>query len=173
MLNPKLQEALNKQINAELYSAYLYASMSAYFESLNLKGMAHWMRIQVQEELAHVVRFYNFVNERHGRVLLAQIAAPKTEWKSVLEAFEDSYKHECLVTGLINELVNLAIAEKDHAANAFLQWFVNEQVEEEASVVAIVDKLKLVGDHGVALFMIDNELAARVMSPTAMPATPV
>ena len=170
MLNPKLQEALNKQINAELYSAYLYASMSAHFESKNLKGLAHWMRIQVQEELAHVVRFYNFVNERGGRVLLTQIAAPKTEWKSVLEAFEDSYKHECMVSGLIGELVNLAIAEKDHAANAFLQWFVNEQVEEEASALAIVDKLKLVGDHGVALFMIDNELAARTLSPTAMPA---
>ena len=168
MLNPKIQDAFNKQLNAELFSAYLYASMSAYFEAENFKGMAGWMRVQVQEEVLHATRFYDFINERDGRVILTQIGAPKTEWDSPLDVFEDAYRHECKVSSMINELETLALGEKDHAAATFLQWFVNEQVEEEASVQAVVDKLKLVGDHGVGLFMIDNELGQR--GPSAAPA---
>ncbi len=171
MLNPKTQDALNEQINAELYSAYLYLSMSAYFESENLKGMAHWMRIQGQEELGHVMRFFDFINERDGRVLLTQIESPKTEWTSPLDAFEDAYRHECKISGLINGLVDLALAERDHAANSFLQWFVTEQIEEESAAQEIVGKLKLAGDNGAILFMVDAELAQRPVPPVTA-ATP-
>jgi len=165
MLKKAIQDAFNKQLNAELFSSYLYVSMSAYLESANLKGMANWMRTQAQEEMQHAMKFYDFVNGRSGRVLLTQIEGPKTEWDSPLAVFEDTYKHECKVTGLINELVDLAIKEKDHAANAFLQWFVTEQVEEEASALEIAEKLKLVGDRGGALFMLDKELGQRTAAP--------
>ena len=161
MLKPKIQDAFNKQLNAELFSSYLYLSMAAYFESQNLKGMAHWMRMQAQEENMHAMKFLDFINECGGRVLLSQVDGPKTEWGSPLEAFEDAYRHESKVTGLINALVDLSLGEKDHAANAFLQWFVTEQVEEEAAAQEIRDKLKLVSDNPVALFMIDQELGRR------------
>ncbi len=167
MLDEKIQDALNRQLNAELFSSYLYVSMSAYFESINLKGMANWMRIQAQEEIQHALKFYNFINERGGRVLLTQIEGPKTEWDSPLTVFEDTCEHEAKVTGLINDLVDLAIKEKDHAANAFLQWFVTEQVEEEAIPREIADKLKLAGDNTSVLFMIDQELGQRALTPTA------
>ena len=166
MSNPKIQDALNKQLNAELYSSYLYLSMAAYLESQNLKGMAHWMRIQAQEENLHAMKFFDFINERGGKVVLTQIDAPKTEWSSPLDVFEDTCKHESKVTGLINELVDLSLSEKDHAANAFLQWFVTEQVEEEASVQEIAGKLKLVGDRGGMLFMLDRELGQRTPPAT-------
>jgi len=162
MLNEKIQDAFNKQLNMELYSGYIYLSMSAHFGSQNLGGMANWMRIQAHEELMHAMRFYNFINERGGRVILAQVDEPKTDWNSALDAFEDALKHEQLVTSLIHGLVDLAVSEKDHAANNFLQWFVEEQVEEENSVQTVVDKLRLVGDNGVALFMLDGELGRRV-----------
>lgn len=162
MLNAKIQDALNRQLNAELFSSYLYLSMAAWFEDKSFPGMANWMRLQAQEEHMHGMKFYDFINERSGRVTLAAIDAPKTEWNSPLEAFEEAYVHEQKVTGLINHLVNLAIAEKDHAAASFLQWFVNEQVEEEATVVRIIDQLRLVGDNGVALYMIDQQLGQRV-----------
>ncbi len=161
MLNQKTQEAFNKQINAELYSAYLYLSMSAYFESKGFAGMAGWMRAQAQEEVVHAMKFYDHVHERGGVVILTEIEAPKTEWSSPLNAFEEAYNHERKVTGLIHGLVDMAISEKDHAANAFLQWFVEEQVEEEASVLAIVDKLKLAGEHSSVLLMLDRELGQR------------
>ena len=148
MLNPKIQDAFNDHLNEEFFSAYLYLSMASYLESKNLSGMAQWMRLQFQEELNHGSKFIDFVNERGGRVLLQAIKAPKTEWESPLNAFEEAYQHECVISGMINRLVDLSIAESDHAANSFLQWFVNEQVEEEASVEAIVEKLKLVGDNG-------------------------
>ena len=169
MSNPKIQDALNKQLNAELHSSYLYLSMAAYLESQNLKGMAHWMRIQAQEENLHAMKFFDFINERGGKVVLTQIDAPKTEWSSPLDVFEDTCKHESKVTGLINELVDLSLSEKDHAANAFLQWFVTEQVEEEASAQEIAGKLKLVGDRGGMQFMIDRELSQR--TPPAVAAT--
>jgi ferritin len=133
MVKKKIEAALNKQLNAELYSSYLYLSMSAYFQSINLPGFANWMRVQTQEELVHAMKFYDFINERGGRVMLQKIDSPPTKWASPLNVFESAYKHEQKVTGLINDLVNLAVGEKDHATNIFLQWFVTEQVEEEAS----------------------------------------
>jgi ferritin len=161
MLNEKIQDAFNKQLNAELFSSYLYVSMAAYCESQNLKGMAHWMRLQAQEENMHAMKFFDFINERGGKVVLTQIDAPKVEWSSPLEVFEDTCEHERKVTALIHNLVDLALSEKDHAAYAFLQWFVTEQVEEEASAQEIAGKLKLVGDRAGMLFMLDRELAQR------------
>ncbi len=161
MLNKKIERALNEQLNAELYSAYLYLSMAAWFESQNLPGMAAWMRIQHREETVHGLKFFKFVAERRGRVALKAIDGPGTEWKSPLAAFEAAMKHEQYITGRIGELVNLALAEKDHASNAFLQWFVNEQVEEEASVDSIVQKLKMADKSAGALLMLDHELGKR------------
>jgi len=161
MLSEKMQAAMNKQINAEMHSAYIYLSMSAYFEAGNLSGFANWMRMQAQEEMVHAMKFYDFINERMGRVKLEPIAAVPVEWDSPLAVFENAFQHEQKVTGLINDLVNLAIEEKDHAANSFLQWFVDEQVEEEASADAIVQQLKLVGGSGQALFLLDREMGQR------------
>jgi ferritin len=165
MLKSSVEEALNSQLNFEMTSAYLYMAMAAYFESQNLAGMSHWMTIQLQEELQHSNKFYHFINERDGRVDLRDIKILKKDWNSPLDAFEDSLEHEQKVTARINNLVDIALKESDHATNAFLQWFVSEQVEEEASVKQIVDKLKFVKDNPVALFMIDQELAARVLGP--------
>jgi ferritin len=167
MINKKIQNAFNQQINAELFSEYLYLAMAAHFESESLKGMANWMRIQAGEERAHAMKFYQYILDRSGKVVLAQIEAPKTNWSSPLEVFEGAYAHEVKVTGLINDLVNLASEEKDHAARQFLEWFVNEQVEEEANASTIVDRLKLVGDNGVAIYMIDQELSQRQPTPAA------
>jgi ferritin len=168
MISGKIQDAFNNQINAETYSAYLYLSMAAYFESVNLKGAANWMRCQVQEELVHAMKFYNFIHERNGTVELTAIDGPPTRWDSPLHAFQEANSHEQKVTALINNLVDLAIEERDHAANAFLQWFVTEQVEEESSTDAVVQRLKLAGKEGSGLFMVDQELATRVFT---MPAT--
>jgi len=167
MIGKKLQKAINEQTNAELYSSYLYLSMSAYFQSINMAGFANWMRIQAQEELVHVMKFYDYLAERGGRIELAPVDGPPMEWKSPLAAFEHVYEHEQMVTGRINDLVDLAIKERDHAANSFLQWFVTEQVEEEASADAVVQKLKLVGKDGGGLFMLDQELGNRVFTPPA------
>lgn len=164
MLSKKMQEALNRQMNAELYSSYLYLSMSAYFESTGLGGFANWMRAQAQEELMHAMKFYDYVNERGGRVIVGAIEAPPSEWDGPLAVFEATYEHEQKVTSLINDLVNLAIEEKDHATNGFLQWFVTEQVEEEASHREIVNKLKLMGDARGGLFVLDRELGMRVFT---------
>ena len=161
MINQKLQDAFNKQINAELFSSYLYLSMAAYFESQDLKGMAQWMRIQAGEENQHAMRIFDFINDRSGRVALSQVEAPKTEWKSPLEAFEDAYKHELKITGLINELFNLVAVERDSAGHDFLEWFAREQVEEEAAAQLIVAQLKRVGDSGLGLHMIDQQLGGR------------
>ena len=165
MLSKKMANALNGQLNAELYSAYLYLSMEAYFQAANLPGFANWMRVQVQEEQFHAMKFYDFINERGGRVILAQIQAPSNEWDSPLAAFEAVLAHEQKVTGLINDLVDLAIQEKDHAANSFLQWFVDEQVEEEDNAGTIVGQLKLIKDSPQALFLMDKELSQRVFTP--------
>lgn len=165
MINKKMQDALNDQINAELYSAYLYLSMEAYFVSVNLPGFANWMRAQTQEELMHAMKIYDFVNEQGGRVILKEIVQPQTKWKSPLAAFEAVYKHEQKVTGLINNLVNLAISEKDHTTNSFLQWFVNEQVEEEASANDVLQKLKMTDEAPDGCFLIDRELGQRVFTP--------
>jgi len=167
MIKEKMQEALNQQLNAELYSSYLYLSMAAYFESINLKGFASWMRVQTQEELVHAMKFYDFIIERGGKVLLSSIEGPPTEWVSPLAIFEHAYEHEQKVTGLINKLVDLSAAEQDHATSNFLQWFVAEQVEEEASADEVVQKIKLMGDASGGLFMLDRELAQRVFTPPA------
>jgi ferritin len=165
MISEKMQKALNDQITAEFYSAYLYLSMAAYFESLNFAGFANWMRVQTQEELAHGMLIYNHMNARGGRVKLAEIESPPVEWKSPQNVFEEAYAHEQKVTGRINALLDLAIEERDHATNAFLQWFVTEQVEEELNANTIANQLKIAGNSPNALFMIDRELAARVFTP--------
>jgi ferritin len=161
MLSKKIENAINKQINAELWSAYLYLSMSAHFESINLGGFANWMRVQAQEELGHAMKFYHHVIERRGRVTVTAIATPSISWKSPLNAFEDAFKHEQKVTGMINYLVNMAAGEKDHATANMLQWFIDEQVEEESSTDAIVQKLKMIGTNTGGLYMLDRELAQR------------
>lgn len=167
MISKKMQDALNGQLNAELYSSYLYLSMGAYFESTNLKGFANWMRVQAQEELMHAMKFYDYVNERGGIVTLGKIEGPPAGWKSPLDVFTYTYKHEQKVTKLINDLVSLAISENDYATNSFLQWFIDEQVEEESSASDIVQKLKIIGDDGGSLYMMDQELSKRVFVPPA------
>jgi ferritin len=167
MISKNMEKALNEQINAEMYSAYLYLSMESYFMSLNLNGFANWKRVQVQEELTHAMKIYDFVNERSGKVVLKSIAAPQAEWKSLLAVFEATYKHEQKVTGLINELVNLAVKEKDHATNVFLQWFVSEQVEEESSAQKIAQQLKMLEKTPAGILMLDRELGQRVFKSSA------
>lgn len=161
MISKKMEKALNAQINLEMYSSYIYLAMAADFEAKNLNGAATWMHKQAGEEWEHAMRIFKFINERGGRVTLQKIDVPPSDWDTPLGAFEDAYKHEQLVTKKISELVNQAQVEKDHATVSMLQWFVNEQVEEESSVSAIVEKLKLVGDQGGGLFMIDRELGMR------------
>ncbi len=159
--------AINKQLNAELYSAYLYLSMGAYFESIDLSGFANWMRVQAQEELSHAMKFYDHLVQRGARVTLGVIEAPPTEWDSPLAVFDHVYKHEQMVTGLINKLVDLAISLSDHATHNFLQWYVAEQVEEEESASGVLQKVKLAGDDSSGLLMLDQELARRVFNPPA------
>jgi ferritin len=161
MIGKKMLDALNEQINAELYSAYLYQAMAAHFAAGNLKGFAHWMDLQAKEEQGHARKMYEFLLDRGGRVTLKAIAAPPAEWKSPLQIFEESYAHEQKVTGLIHKLVDLARAENDHAAEVFLAWFVSEQVEEEANASEIVEKLKMVKDHTQGLLMVDAQLGQR------------
>ena len=161
MLSDKMQAALNKQLNAELYSGYLYLSMNAYFKGLNLDGFANWMHYQALEELTHGMKFYDFINQRGGQVILDQIEAPPTSWNSPLAVFEATLEHEQKVTGLINDLMEVALSERDHATQIFLQWFVSEQVEEEESVGGVLEQLKLMGAAEGGLFMIDRELAKR------------
>ena len=165
MLSPKMQEALNAQINAEYYSSYLYLSMAAYCEHASFKGFANWFNIQSQEEMIHVTKFFNYVNDRRGRVELRPIEGPPTDWESPLAAFEAAAKHEQHVTGLINKLSSLAVSENDHASHALLEWFVNEQVEDESTVDQIVAQLRLAAGTPAALFMLDRELAQRVLAP--------
>ena len=168
MLTTRMTKALNEQINAEMFSAYLYLAMSACFSEMNYAGFAQWMKVQAMEEMSHAMKIYDYIIERGGRIELMTIEEPAKSWESPLAAFEAAYKHEQYVTGRINDLMDIAIEEKDHATNIFLQWFVSEQVEEEASADEIVQKLKLVGDHGNAIFMVDRELGSRTF---AMPTT--
>lgn len=171
MLTPRMEQALNEQVNAELYSSYLYLAMAAYFSEHNLEGFTHWMNMQSQEELTHAMKFYAFINERGGRNILKTIEAPPASWDSPTAVFEAVLEHEQKVTSLINALVDLALSEKDHATNIFLQWFVTEQVEEEASVNAVLQKLKLLGGDSGGMFMVDRELANRTAAcPCAQPA---
>jgi len=165
MLNDKMVEALNKQLNKEMYSAYLYMSMSAYSTYIGLKGFANWFMVQYQEEMVHAMKIYDYINDQCGQVKLMAIEQPLTEFESPLDMFEKTLEHEKFITRSINELVDLAIAEKDHATNIFLQWFVTEQIEEEGNDNEIISKLKLVGEDGNGLLMLDKELAARVFTP--------
>lgn len=162
MLNNKVTEALNSQINKEIYSAYLYLAMSAYSESKGLKGFANWLYVQYQEETTHAMKIYNYILEQGDMVELRAVEKPPKEFGTPLEMFEQVLAHEQMVTRSINELVDLAIKEKDHATQIMLQWFVTEQIEEEANDNEIIDQLKLAGKEGGALFMIDKELATRV-----------
>lgn len=161
MLSKKLQSALNDQINAELFSAYLYLSMSSWFKAQNLEGFASWLQVQAQEEVSHAMKIYGYLHNKGSDVELKQIEAPKKSWKSPLAAFEDTYKHEVYISGRINDLVDLAVADKDHATTVLLHWFVGEQVQEEASALAVVEKLKLVSTHPGGIYMLDREMASR------------
>ena len=161
MISEKMNAAFNKQIKDEMYSSNLYLSMVAYFEEVGLKGFANWMRIQVQEENAHAMGLFDYLIERDGRVIVEAIDKPEFEWDSPLACIEAVYKHEQLVTSLINSLVDVAEQEKDRAAISFLQWYIKEQVEEEANCSEICAKLKLIGDDKHALLLIDQELGAR------------
>lgn len=165
MVSKKMQDALNGQMNAELYSAYLYLAMAAYYEDTDLPGFANWMRVQAQEEMTHAMKFYDYLVQRGARVVLDTIEKPPFEWESPLNVSEHVLEHEKKVTGLINDLVNLALEEKDHATNNFLQWYVAEQVEEEESVGAVLQKVKLAADSSSGLLMVDSELAQRVFNP--------
>jgi ferritin len=167
MISQKMVDALNVQINKELFSSYLYLSMSSYAAHTGLPGVANWFYIQAQEELAHVERFHGYINRQGQRVILDAIEKPESEFASALAMFEAALTHEQYVTGRVNDLVNLAVEERDHASQIFLQWFVTEQVEEEENASDIIAKLKLAGDQGGGLFMIDKELAARVFVPPA------
>jgi len=161
MIGKPMQDAMNEQINKELFSAYLYLSMAAYFEDKNLPGFAHWMRLQANEEREHAMKFYDFVLERGGKVTLKAIDAPKTEWTSSLEVAEEVAAHEAKVTASIYALYELALKEKDYPAQVMLQWFVSEQVEEEKNAAEIVANLKLIEEHGTAVLMLDHRLAKR------------
>ncbi len=161
MLSSKMQEALNEQVNAEMYSAYIYLSMGAWFEEQNLSGFANWMKVQAQEEMAHAMKIYGFIFERGGKVAFKAIDAPPAEWDSPTAVFQHVLEHEQKVTGLINNLVDLAEQENDRATCSFLQWFVDEQVEEEASADQVVKQLEMVGDSPGPMFMLNNLLGQR------------
>jgi ferritin len=166
MLTKKMETELNKQLNAEYWSAYLYLSMSAYCAEIGLAGAANWMRIQYQEEISHALKFFDYIIARGGVVELMPIAEVPRKWDNIITIFEETLKHEQKVTALINNLMDVAIDERDHAAKSFLQWYVDEQVEEEDNVRTILDQLKLVGGAGNGLFMIDKDLSQRVFVDT-------
>ena len=161
MINKPMQDAMNDQINKELYSSYLYLSMAAYLEDRNLPGFAHWMRVQEAEERGHAMKLYDFMVERGGRVMLNAIDAPKAEWNSTLELAEEVAAHEAKITASINALYELALKEKDYPTQIMLQWFITEQVEEEKKAAEIVANLKLIEDRGTAVLMLDHRLAKR------------
>ena len=165
MISQKMQDAINQMINKEIYSEYLYLSMAAYLDSLGLAGMANFMKVQVQEERFHAMKFYDFVNERGGRIILSEIEAHTVDFNSVMELFEAALKHEEFVTKSINELMDIALEENDHAAKSFLFWYVDEQVEEEASMDKIVNQLRMIDGKGHGMLMLDRELAQRTFNP--------
>jgi len=171
-LDQVLEVELNKQINEELASSYLYLSMAAYFEAANLPGLANWMRVQTQEETLHAMMFFDYVNRRNGRVLLAKLDAPQVEWKSPLDAFTAAYEHEKHISARIRMLVTQARKLSDASTDNFLQWFVAEQVEEEDSTYKIVQQLKLIGDDRAGLYLLDRELAKRVPEQNPAPVGP-
>jgi ferritin len=167
MLSQKLQDALNVQINKELQSEYIYLSMEAYMLENDLDGIANFFHVQTQEEHFHAMKLYNFVIDRGGKVVLKKLDAPPVEFKSVIDVYEQTLAHEQFISKSINDLMDIAITEGDHAVISFLKWYVDEQVEEEANVTKILSKLKLIGGEGHGMLMIDSELALRVFTPPA------
>ncbi len=161
MVSQKIVDALNLQVNKELFSSYLYLSMSSYFDGKNLSGMTQWMKLQSQEEYEHAMKFYDFILRLGGKVKLSAIEEPQTDWDSPLKVFEDSLHHEQYISKSIHQLMDLAIEESHHPTKSFLQWFVDEQVEEEDSVQQVVENFKMIGEDKGALFMLDRELGVR------------
>lgn len=167
MLSEKIINALNGQLNKELYSAYLYLSMSAHSTFIGLKGFANWFMVQYQEEMVHAMKIYTYINDQGAKVKLKSIEEPPSDFESPLDMFEKTLEHEKFITKSINELADLVLGEKDHATYMFLQWFINEQIEEESNDVDIINKLRLIGNDGNGLLMLDKELALRVFVPPA------
>jgi ferritin len=165
MISKKMAKAINKQINAELYSSYLYFAMSSQAAVIGLKGLANWMYVQTKEEMTHALKFCNYLSDQGEQALMEAIGQPPTSFKSPLHMFEETLKHEKIVTSRINELANLAAEEKDHATAALLQWYITEQVEEEKNATEIIALLKMAGDNKGALIMLDKDLAARTFVP--------
>ncbi len=161
MITQRMQDALNGQLNLEFDGAYSYLSMSAHFHTLNLNGFANWMRVQAREELRHAMKFDDFIVDRDGEVDLQEVKAPPKKWETALDVFEDAFRQEQNVSAEIHGLVDLSLEHRDHATNTFLQWFVSEQVEEEAIISELVDTLKLVGSDGNGLFLLDRDLSQR------------
>ncbi len=176
MISEKMQNAISEQIGFEFYSAHLYLAMANRFEKLNYKGLAHWMRVQFNEEMYHAMKFFDYVNDRDGTVTLAAIPGVEAPWNTPLEVFEATYKHEQEVTARICNLVDIALSEKDYVTHNMLNWFVSEQVEEEANARDIVDRIRRVENVPDAMYRLDTELGARVLAPyvnlvnTAIPA---
>lgn len=165
MLTKKLQDALNEQINIEFFAEYFYLSMSAYLESIEMEGFANYFNVQAQEEHFHAMKMFNFVHDKGGRVILKSLKEPKSEFTSVINVIEESLKHEKYVTKCINELMDVAIKENDHSVRSFLQWYVDEQVEEEATISKLLAKLKLINGEGFGILTLDNQLGMRKYTP--------
>lgn len=162
MFNKRIEKMINDQINAELYSSYLYLAMSAYCSELGLAGFANWLKIQAQEEMCHADFMFNYLIERNARVTLDAIQKPPVDWNNIIEVFEETLKHEQYVTSRINDILNAALEEKDHATASFYKWFIDEQVEEESTASDVLSKLKLTKAEGAALFYLDQEMQKRV-----------
>jgi len=172
MIKDKILQSLNAQINLEYHSSYSYLAMSKYFLEQNLNGFASWMRVQAQEELIHAMKIFDFINERDGTIQFADIKQPRQQWDTPLDAFEDALTNEKSVSESIYDIVDLSLSERDHATNAFLQWFVSEQVEEESLIKEVIDNLKLVGNDGNGLFLLDRDLGQRsFINPEPSPTT--
>ncbi len=170
MISEKMQQILNEQVQKEFYSAYLYLSMEAYFDEQNLKGFAHFFRVQVQEERDHAMMFFKYISYVQGNAKLLQIDQPVTTFNSPLDVFKLAYNHELFITNSIYKIIDFSLEEKDHKTNAFLQWFVNEQAEEEANMDDKIKKLQLIDNDGRGILMLDQELMARVYTPLINPA---
>ncbi len=164
MISKTMQDAIDVHIQVEMYSANLYLSMSAYCESINFKGFAHWLRVQSQEEMHHAMKFFDYLTDRGGRVLLGAIEQPPQEFKSPRDVFEQTLEHEKKITAKIYRLYEMAMSEKDYATQSMLQWFISEQVEEEARASEIVEKLRMIGESSNAIFMVDKEVGKRAAS---------
>lgn len=164
-MNERIEKMINDQMNFEFYSAYIYKAMAAYCDAIDLPGFANWFKVQVQEEMYHAEKMYNYLLERRGRPFFTKVDAPPKDWDSVKAAFEHAFEHEQIVTDRINKIMTAAIEENDHATRSFLNWYVDEQVEEEASVDAIIKQLELVKESGHGLFMMEKDMAARTFTP--------